>query len=156
MAKVYYPKTATAKLMDGVQAGLAGGVVFLLVMLLTDVLTPARSWWNAISTIGSIITGVQNFNTASPDFGSLLLGMLLTLVAFALFGMGLPSYMRLFRMLNIPPAVGGALYGLLLWLLVHLLVINGLTGGRINLWWALLGYLAAGAAMGQYLNMRKA
>jgi hypothetical protein len=152
MAKVYYPKSKASKYLDGAIAGLVGGAVAILVGVLTDLLTPERSWWSSNSIIGSIFTGVQNFNTASPDMPSLLLGILLTLAAFALFGLGLPSYMPLFRHFRIHPALGGALYGLLLWLLVDLLVLNGLTGGRLNIWWLLVANLAAGAVMGLWLQ----
>src|SRR5688500_5110729 len=152
MAKVYYPKSKASKYLDGAVAGLVGGAVFIFVLALTDFLTPERSWWFSNSVIGSIFTGVQDFNTASPDMPSLLLGILLSLAGFALFGLGLPSYMPLFRHFKIPPALGGALYGLLLWLLVDLLVLNGLTGGRLNIWWLLLANLAAGAAMGWWLQ----
>ena len=152
MAKVYYPKSKTTKLLDGAIAGVMGGVAWVIVMALTDFLTPARSWWTSTSVVGSIFTGVQDFNTASPHMPSLLLGVLITLVLFALFGLSLPSYMPIFRHFNIHPALGGALYGLLLWLLVDLLVLNGLTGGRLNLLWMLLAKLVAGAVMGLWLQ----
>jgi hypothetical protein len=152
MAKVYYPKSTGAKYAEGAMAGLAGGVAFAIILALTDFLTPARSWWNSISQIGGIFTGARDFNTASPDMGSLLVGLLLILVFFALFGLSLPTYMVLFRHFGIHPALGGALYGLFLWLLVDLLVLNGLTGGRLNIWWLLLANLVAGAVMGLWLQ----
>jgi hypothetical protein len=152
MAKVYYPKSSGAKYAEGAVAGLLGGLAFAIVLALTDFLTPERSWWNSISQIGGIFTGASNFNTASPDMASLLVGLLLILVFFALFGLSLPTYMVLFRHFRIHPALGGALYGLLLWLLVDLLVLNGLTGGRLNIWWLLLANLVAGAVMGLWLQ----
>ena len=129
-----------------------GGAVAILVGALADFLTPNRSWWFSNSVIGSIITGVQDFNTASPHMTSLLLGIFLTLLGFTLFGLGLPSYMPLFRHFKIHPIIGGALYGLLLWLFVDVFFLNGLTGGRLNLWVLLLANLAGGAAMGWWLQ----
>jgi hypothetical protein len=152
MAKVYYPKSKASKYIDGAIAGLVGGAVAIFVGALADFLTPNRSWWFSNSVIGSIFTGVQDFNTASPDMPSLLLGVTLSLLAFVLFGLGLPSYMPLFKHFKIHPALGGALYGLLLWLLVDVLVLNGITGGRLNLIVLLLANLAGGAAMGWWLQ----
>ncbi len=152
MAQVYYPKKTSAKLLDGAVAGLIGGAVAIVVMVLSDFITPGRSWWNSTSVVGSIFTGVQNFNTASPDMASLLLGVVLSLLVYALIGMGLPSYMPIFRRFNLHPALGGALYGLLVWLFVDVLFLNALTSGRLNMLWLLPANLLAGAAMGWWLK----
>ncbi|HKP52458.1 MAG TPA: hypothetical protein VJ183_07380 [Chloroflexia bacterium] len=152
MAQIYYPKKTSAKLLEGAVAGLIGGVVATVVMVLSDFLTPERSWWSSASVVGSIFTGVQNFNTASPDMASLLLGLVLTLLIFALLGMGLPSYMPIFRRFNLHPALGGALYGLLIWLFVDVLFLNALTSGRLSMLWLLPANLLAGATMGWWLK----
>ncbi len=155
MAQVYHPKKTSAKMLDGAMAGLIGGLVATIVTVLSDALTPNRSWWTSVSVIGSIFTGQKDFNTASPDIGTLLLGLILNLVAFAIFGLGLPSYLPIFRRFNIHPILGGALYGLLLWLFVDVLFLNGLTSGRLSMLWLLPADLLAGAAMGWWLHMRK-
>lgn len=155
MAQVYHPKKMSAKLLDGAVAGILGGLVATIVTVLADMLTPNRSWWTSISVIGSIFTGVKDFNTASPDMGSLLIGLILGLLIFAILGMGLPSYLPIFRRFNIHPVLGGALYGLLIWLFLDLLFLNGLTSGRLSMLWLLPADLLAGAAMGWWLSMRK-
>ena len=152
MAQVYYPKKTSTKMVEGATAGLIGGVVATIVTVLADALTPDRSWWTSISVVGSIFTGEKNFNTASPDMASLLIGLVLSLIAYALLGMGLPSYLPLFRRFNIHPALGGAIYGLLIWLAVDVLFLNGLTSGRLSLLWLLPADLLAGASMGWWLT----
>ncbi len=155
MAQVYHPKKTSAKLLDGAVAGLVGGLVATIVIVLSDVLTPNRSWWNSVSVVGSILTGGKDFNTASPDMASLLVGLILSLVIFAILGMGLPSYLPIFRRFKIHPVLGGALYGLLIWLFLDVLFLNGLTSGRLSMLWLLPADLLAGAAMGWWLQMRK-
>jgi uncharacterized membrane protein YagU involved in acid resistance len=152
MAQVYYPKKTSTKMLEGATAGLIGGVVATLVSVLSDVLTPDRSWWTSISVVGSIFTGEKNFNTASPDMASLLLGLVLSLAAYALIGLGLPSYLPIFRRFKIHLVLGGALYGLLIWLAVDVLFLNGLTSGRLSMLWLLPANLLAGAAMGWWLS----
>jgi len=88
MAQVYYPKKTSQKFLEGAIAGLLGGVAALLVAVLSDVLTPNQSWWTSISVVGGILTGVKDFNTASPDMGSLLLGLVLSLVVWAIMAFG--------------------------------------------------------------------
>jgi hypothetical protein len=152
MAQVYYPKKTSAKYLDGAVAGLLGGGVTAVVATVADALTPDRSWWTSLSVLGSIFTGASNFNTTSTDWASWLLGLALTLAAFALFGMGLVGYMPLFRRFNINPLLGGALYGLLLWVAVDLIFLNPLTSGRLNLIVLLVADLLAGAAMTWWLT----
>jgi hypothetical protein len=137
--------------MDGAVAGLLGGAITAVVGTLGDVLTPDRSWWTSLSVIGSIFTGASNFNTASTDWGSWIIGLAITLVAFALFGMGLVSYLPLFRRFNLHPVLGGLLYGLLLWVFVDLIFLNPLTSGRLNMIVLLVADLLAGAVMAWWL-----
>lgn len=147
MAKVYYPKKTSTKLMEGVVAGLLAAVVYTVVMLLADLITPDRSWWTSASVLGGIFTGVSNFNTASPDMGSLILGLIITFVVFALLGLGIVNYIPIFRRFNLPPLLGGGLYGLLIWVVVDLIVVNPLTQQRLNLIALLVADLLAGATM---------
>jgi hypothetical protein len=123
-----------------------------IVSVLSDLLTPDRSWWTSVSVIGSLFTGQKNFNTVSPDMGTLLLGLVLSLVVYAIIGLGLPSYLPIFRRFNIHPILGGALYGLLIWLAVDVLFLNGLTSGRLSMLWLLPADLLGGAAMGWWLS----
>src|SRR5947199_3274024 len=97
MAQVYYPKKTSTRYIEGAGAGLVGGVVTAIVATLGDVLIPDRTWWTSLSVVGGIITGATNFNTGSTDWGSWILGLVLNLAAFALFGMGLVGYLPLFR-----------------------------------------------------------
>jgi uncharacterized membrane protein YagU involved in acid resistance len=152
MAQVYYPKKTSAKYLDGAVAGLLGGGVTAVVATVADALTPDRSWWTSLSILGSIFTGASNFNTDSPDWGSWIIGLLLTLVAFALFGLGLVGYIPLFRRFNINSLLGGALYGLLLWVAVDLIFLNPLTSGRLSMIALLVANLLAGAAMAWWLT----
>jgi hypothetical protein len=147
MAQVYHPKKATTKYLEGAVAGLLGGVVASVVVTIGDIFIPDRSWWTSLSVLGGIFTGATNFNTASTDWGSWLLGLVVALVAFALFGMGLVGYLPLFRAFKFNPVLGGLLYGLLLWVAIDLIVLNPLTSGRLNLIVLLVANLIAGAVM---------
>jgi hypothetical protein len=151
MAQLYYPKSTSAKYIEGAVAGLLGGGVTAVVLTLGDIITPDRSWWTSLSVLGAIFTGARNFNTASTDWGSWIIGLALTLVAFALFGMGLIGYLPLFRRFTLHPVLGGLLYGLLLWVLVGLIFLNPLTSGRLNMIVLLVADLLAGAAMAWWL-----
>jgi len=147
MAQVYYPKKTSTRYIEGAGVGLAGGVVTAIVATLGDVIIPDRSWWTSLSVVGGIITGATNFNTGSTDWGSWILGLVLNLVAFALFGMGLVGYLPLFRAFKVNPLLGGLLYGLLLWIAVDLIFLNLLTSGRLNMIVLLVADLIAGAVM---------
>src|SRR5437868_3776947 len=133
MAQIYYPKKTSTKYLEGAVAGILGGVAGALVMTVGDALIPERSWWTSLGVVGAIFTGASNFNTASPDWGSWIVGLVLTLAAYALFGMGLVGYLPLFRIFKLNPILGGILYGLLLWVLVDLIFLNPLTSGRLNM-----------------------
>jgi hypothetical protein len=147
MAQVYYPKKTSTRYIEGAGAGLAGGVVTAVIGTLGDVIIPDRSWWTSLSVVGGIFTGATNFNTGTTDWGSWILGLVLTLVAFALFGMGLVGYLPLFRNFKVNPLLGGLLYGLLLWVAVDLIFLNLLTSGRLNMIVLLVADLVAGAVM---------
>jgi hypothetical protein len=126
MAQIYYPKKTSTKLAEGAIAGLIGGAATLTVLALFDVFTPERSWWTTISLFGSTFTGVRNFNTASPDLASLVLGVLLVLAVLTLAGVGFINYLVLFRRFKIPAWLGGATYGVL---------IGGSFMILLNAWW---------------------
>lgn len=152
MAQVYYPKKTTEKYVDGAIAGLLGGGIAVVVATIADIITPNQSWWTSLSIIGSIFTGATNFNTATPDWGSWLIGLVSTLIVFVLLGMGLVAYLPLFRRFRVHPILGGLAYGLLVWVFLDLLFLNGLTSGKLNLVVLLITDLIAGAAMAWWLS----
>jgi hypothetical protein len=152
MAQIYYPKSTSTKYLEGAVAGLAGGVVASIVVTLADALIPDRSWWTTLATVGGILTGATDFNTASPDWGSWLIGLALTLIAFALFGMGFVGYLPLIRNFNLNIFLAGVLYGLLLWIVIDLLILNLLTSGRLNLIILLVADLLAGMTMAWWIQ----
>ena len=126
MAQTYYPKKTSTKLIEGAIAGLLGGAVTLVVMVLIDLVWPERSWWYTVSLFGGIFTGRDRFNTASPDIASLIIGVLLVLAVLTLAGMGFINYLVLFRRFKIPAWLGGATYGVL---------IGGSFMILLNAWW---------------------
>jgi hypothetical protein len=152
MAQVYYPKSTSTKYLEGAVAGLAGGVVVAIVVTLADAIIPDRSWWTSLAALGGILTGATNFNTAGTDWGSWIIGLAITLIAFALFGMGFVGYLPLIRTYKFNIFLAGALYGLLLWIVIDVLILNLLTSGRLNLIVLLVADLLAGMAMAWWLQ----
>ena len=155
MAKVYHRKNTSDKILEGLIAGLLGGVVVALLMLLVDLLTPDRSWWSTPSVIGSLFTGVTNFNTASPDMGSLLIGLIIHFIVFGLIGVGFTFYRPIFRRFNLNMVLAGAIFGAVMWLLVFLLFFNALWPGflaRQNSIALFVATVIGGATMGWWLS----
>jgi len=152
MAQIYYPKSTSTKYLEGAVAGLAGGVVAAIVLTLADIIIPDRSWWTSLATVGGILTGATNFNTATTDWGSWIIGLALNLIVFALFGMGFVGYLPLIRNFKFNIYLAGALYGLLLWIVIDVLLLNLLTSGRLNLIILLVADLLAGVAMAWWLH----
>jgi ABC-type glucose/galactose transport system permease subunit len=152
MAKVYHPKSTTTKLMEGAIGGLVFGAVMGLIVLLSDLLTPDRSWWSTISIVGQLVTGQQETNTSAPDMASLIIGLLINLVLVVLIGIGFGYYMPLFRRFNVHPIIGGVIYGLVIWIVLDLLFLAPATGNRVNLIWLLVADLLGGAALGWWFS----
>lgn len=154
MAQAYYPKATSTRLAEGVVAGLLGWVAFSVLVVLGDLLIPSRSWWTSLGLFGTPITGVTNFNTPTMDVGPVLVGVVVVLVLFVLLGVGLVYYMPLFRRFRLHPLIGGALYGVLMWLVLGLALFNPLTGGRFNLVTLFIADVVAGAVMAWWLAGR--
>jgi hypothetical protein len=152
MAQIYHPKSKVSKLMDSAIGGLVFGAVMGAIVLLSDFLTPERSWWSTLSIVGQLVTGPQETNTSSPDMASLIVGLLINLALALLIGIGFGYYMPLFRRFKFSPIIGGALYGLLIWVAVDLLFLAPASGGRVNLIWLLVADLLGGAAMGWWMG----
>jgi len=152
MAQIYHPKSTASKLTESAIGGLVFGVVAGAVVLLSDLLTPDRSWWSTISIVGQLITGRQETNTSSPDIASLIVGLLINLVLAVLIGIGFGYYIPLFRRFKFSPIIGGVLYGLLMWLALDLLYLAPASGGRVNLIWLLVADLLGGAALGWWMT----
>ncbi len=155
MAQIYHPKKTSAKLAEGFVAGVIGGIVILLLLVIADVLTANRSWWYSTSLFGGLFTGVRDFNTASPDVTSLVLGVVVLLALFGLLGMGLIFYTPLFRRFNLDPILGGAIYGLFIWFTVLFLFMNAFWPGfvsNMNNIALAIATVIGGAAMGFWLK----
>ncbi|MEO5953155.1 MAG: hypothetical protein ABIQ44_11875 [Chloroflexia bacterium] len=158
MARAYQPKKTSAKLMEGISAGLIGGVAFIIVTMLADLILRSGDLFYTMSRLGSIFTG----STATPQVGStsvglpFIVGALLILVIFALGGIGFVSYLPIVFKLGLPKPVFGAIYGLFIWLSVFLTLlglVNRDVSNSINLWAILVSCVLAGAATGLGLGM---
>ena len=152
MAQIYHPKSTASKLMESAIGGLIFGAVAGAIVLLSDMLTPNRSWWYTISVVGQLVTGTKDPNTSSPDMASLIVGLLINLLLAVLIGIGFGYYMPLFRRFKFSPIIGGVLYGLLIWVTVDLLFLAPTSGGRVNLIWLLVADLLGGAALGWWMS----
>jgi hypothetical protein len=121
-------------------------------MILGDLLIPNRSWWTSVGLVGSLFTGPTNFNIRIPPVAPMLVGVLLILAASVLIGVGFTYYMPLFRRLKLNPLLGGAIYGVFLWIVMDLLFLNPLVGGRLNLITLLVANVLGGVIMGWWLS----
>ncbi|HST04235.1 MAG TPA: hypothetical protein VLQ48_05810 [Chloroflexia bacterium] len=155
MARSYERKKTSTKLLEGFTAGLAGGVAFILVLMIADVLAQASDIFYTVSLFGSILTG--STITAAPGAGaSFLVGVLLLLIIFGLLGIGIVYYLPIIYRLGLHKAVFGAIYGVLIWLLVFFFalgVINQSVAARTNWWVLCIASIIAGAAIGWALDL---
>lgn len=157
MAKAYQPKSTSSKLVEGLMAGLAGGLVAIVISMLLDAILRGGNLFYTVSRLGAVLTGDQSpAPTGSVGLGTpFLMGALLLLVLFTMFGIGFISYLPIVYRLNIPKALFGAIYGLFIWLLVFLLMlgfVNRPVADSINIWYLLVSCVLAGAAIGLTLD----
>jgi len=120
MAQVYHPKKTATKLLEGVVAGLLGGAVVGLLMMVWDGLVYGR-WFLTPNAIGWLATGTPN-----ESIGTTLIGLLIHFLLFALIGLGFVQYMPLLRRFNINPILGGAIYGAVMGLLIFFVFLNSI------------------------------
>ena len=155
MARSYEQKKASTKFVEGFTAGLVGGIAFIIVLMIADVLTRAGDIFHTVSLFGSLFTGAAI--TSSTGAGtSFLVGALLLLILFGLLGIGLEFYLPIIYRLGLHKAIFGAIYGILIWLMVFFFalgVINQNVASQTNIWILLVCSVVAGAATGWALDL---
>lgn len=155
MARIYQPKPTGTKLLEGATAGLLGGLGFAVVMLVSDLLTPLRPWWSTFWLLGTIFTGTPVAEINRLNIVNIVLGLALHLVVFALLGVGLVQYVPLFRKFKIDRIVGGAIYGVVVFLTVYwylLSFVNSTVAANMNLIALFVASVVGGAVMGWWLK----
>ena len=155
MAQIYHAKPTSTKLLEGAMAGSLGGLAFALVMLVADFLTPQRAWWSSFWLLGTIFTGTPVAEINRLNIVNIVLGLLLHLVVFALLGVGLVQYVPLFRRFKIDRILGGAIYGVLVFLTVYwylLSFVNSTVSANMNLIALFVASVLGGAVMGWWLK----
>lgn len=155
MAQIYHAKPTSTKLLEGAIAGLLGGLAFALVMLIADFLTPQRPWWSTFWLIGTILTGTPVAEINRFNIVNIGLGLLLHLLVFALLGVGLVQYVPLFRRFKIDRILGGAIYGVVVFLSVYWYLVSFFFPGvsaNLNLIALFIASVVGGAVMGWWLK----
>ena len=120
MAQIYHPKKTSTKLLEGAVAGLLGGAIAALLMMVWDGLVYGN-WFLTPNSVGWLAMGTPNESTAS-----MLIGLLIHFLLFALIGLGFVQYLPLFRRFKINPILGGAVYGAIMGLLIYFVFLNAL------------------------------
>lgn len=155
MARIYQPKPTSTKLLEGAVAGLLGGLAFVVVMTVADFVTPQRPWWSTFWLLGTILTGTPVSDINHFNIVAWILGLLLHLVVFALLGVGLVQYVPLFRRFKIDRILGGAIYGVLVFLTVYwylLSFVSSTVSANMNLIALFIASVLGGAMMGWWLK----
>lgn len=120
MAQIYHPKKTSTKLMEGAVAGLIGGLLVAVLMLLWDGLVYGQ-WLTTPTAIGRLATGAQGDPTTS-----FLVGLVLHFLLFALIGVGFVQYMPLVRRFKFNALLAGAIYGAVIGLLIFYVFFNSI------------------------------
>ncbi len=155
MARIYQPKPTSTKLLEGAIAGLLGGLAFVPVMVIADFLTPLRPWWSSFWLLGSILTGTPPDQITRFDIVTILAGLVLHLLVFIILGVGLVQYVPLFRRFKIDRILGGAIYGVVVFLTVYwylLSFVNSTVAANMNLIALFVASVLGGAVMGWWLK----
>lgn len=155
MARVYQAKPTSTKFLEGAIGGLLGGLAFGIVMSVADFLTPERPWWSTFWLFGTILTGtpvseINNFNVVTYA-----LGWLIHLLMFVLLGVGLVQYVPLFRKFKIDRILGGAIYGVIVFLAVYWYLVaflNSNVSANLNLIALFIASVVGCAVMGWWLK----
>ena len=119
MAQVYHPKKTSTKLLEGLVAGLLGGAVVALLMMVWDGFVYGN-WFLTPNALGWL-------TTATPDPQNMtltLLGLLIHFLLFALIGLGFVQALPLFRRFNVNPILAGAIYAAIMGLLILFVYLN--------------------------------
>ena len=155
MARSYERKKTSTKLLEGFTAGLAGGLAFIIVLMIADSLAKALDIFYSVSLFGSILTG-EAVGTAIGPGVTFLVGALLLLIVFGLLGIGIVYYLPIIYRLGLHKALFGAIYGILIWLMVFFFalgVINQNVAKLANGWVLCIGSIIAGAVTGWALGL---
>lgn len=158
MARAYQPKKASTKVVEGISAGLIGGVAFLIVAIIADAILRSGDLFYSISRLGSIFTGASGISASGAvGIGApFIVGALLILVLFALAGIGFVYYLPIIFKLGISKPLFGLIFGVFIWLAIFLTLIGLLSrdvSNALNLWVMLVCCVLAGAAIGFGLDM---
>ncbi len=148
MARVYHPKSTSARVMDGVVAGLVGGVVAAVILFLLDGIFRGDFFFTP-TVIGWLLTGDHDMTATSY-----ILGVIVHFVLFALIGVGLVFYLPVFRRLNLNSILGGAIYGAIVGIAVFFVLLgllNPAVVSAVDNKALLFASIVAGAAMGWWL-----
>ena len=155
MARSYEQKKTSTKFVEGFAAGLVGGLAFIVVLMIVDVLMRAGDIFYTVSLFGSLFTGAT-ISSSTGAGASFLVGALLLLILFGLLGIGLEFYLPIIYRLGLHKAIFGAIYGILIWLMVFFFglgVINQNVASQANIWVLLVCSVVAGAATGWALDL---
>jgi hypothetical protein len=157
MARAYQPKKTSTKLIEGLTAGLIGGVIFIIVTMIADAITRGGDLLYTVARIGAILAGPVNAaQGGSTPFGAqFLVGALLLLALFALLGIGFVSYLPIVFRLGLNKALFGAIYGVFIWLAVFFVLlgfINRDPANSLNIWVLLVSSVLGGAGIGLALD----
>jgi hypothetical protein len=124
-------------------------------MLVADLLTPQRPWWSSFWLIGSILTGTPVVEINHFNIVNWIVGLVVHLLVFGIVGVGLVQYVPLFRKFKIDRILGGAIYGVLVFLTIYWYLLSFLSSrvaANMNLIALFVASVLGGATMGWWLK----